>query len=586
MVELDEPLSDYVSFLRDQHKRNVSSYFEDLIQNAGIDEQKNIETVAELQSLESDVSKSSSTRAWWGYGRALLLIIAGLCIYEGSIGTGVRRLWFVPPVLLVALLFLKINPTIKNLDSVLKDLKSARDNKAGEAWRQLESLNSQHTWDTAAKLFQRTLPQVKLDKYFSHDRLVDLIRTYNLTTNFTNSRSVLFSQSGSFKNNPFVVTKYLHHWIGSRSYTGSLTIYWTETVRDSNGNYKTVQRSQVLTASVVKPFPEYTPQAAIIYGHEAAPNLSFSRSPSNLSGLDEGLLNNWRKNRSFKQVEKKARKDIKTGNGQLTVMSNKDFEALFKAIDRDHEIEFRLLFTPLAQQEMVKLLNDKSVGYGDNFAFTKQGMINVIETGHLGQTDFQPDPRMFHTLSVSHARSFFNEFHNEFFRSLYFGLAPLLTIPLYAESRTIPELKTSNSRHQSSFWEHEAMANYIGQQAFKHPNSITQNLLKVSEISTEGANHIVSVTAHGYQGFTRIDYVPVGGGDGNVHMVPVEWIEYIPVSQESRMAIGSVESHDFDDDDETNSSLSSEWSEFLNRNGVNNSETFVRGSLAATLLGY
>jgi hypothetical protein len=382
-----------------------------------------------------------------------------------------------------------------------------------------------------------------------------------------------------------VVTKYLHHWIGSRTYTGSLTIYWTETVRDANGNYQTVQKSQILTASVVKPFPEYTPQAAIIYGHEAAPNLSFSRNPSNLSGLEDGLLNNFRKNASFKNVERKARKAIKTGKSQLTVMSNKEFETLFKAIDRDNEIEFRLMFTPLAQQEMVKLLNDTEVGYGDNFAFTKQGMINVIETGHLGRTDFQPDPRMFHTLSISHARNFFNEFHNEFFRSLYFGLAPLLTVPVYTESRRLPQIKESKSRHESSFWEHEAMANYIGQDTFRHPNSVTQNLLKTTTISSDGASNIISVTAYGYEGIPRIDYIPVAGGDGNIHTVPVEWIEYIGVSRESKMAIGSISSHEFDASEDLNSQLESEWNDFVEKNNVGSSGTYVRGSLVASLLG-
>jgi hypothetical protein len=585
MVDLDEPLNDYVSFLRDEHQRNVSEYFENMVDVAGIDEHENIKTVAELRDLELGVSKGSSKRAWWGYGRALVILLSGLAIYLGFIGTGVKRLWFIPALGLIALLFAKINPEISKLNSALDDLKAARDEKSAEAWAQLEPLNSQHTWEAAARLFQKTLPQVKLDKYFSNLRLADLIRTYNLTSSFTDGRSILFSQSGALSNNPFVVTKYLHHWIGSRTYTGSMTIYWTETVKDANGNYQTVQRSQVLTASVVKPYPEYTPQAAIIYGHEAAPNLSFSRSPSNLSGLDEGLLNNWRKHKSFKQVEKKARKDIKSGNGQLTVMSNKEFETLFKAMDRDNEIEFRLLFTPLAQQEMVKLLNDKAVGYGDNFAFTKQGMINVIETGHLGKTDFQPNPAMFHTLSISHARSFFNEFHNEFFRSLYFGLAPLLTVPLYTESRTIPELKVNTGKHESSYWEHEAMANYIGQDSFKHPNSITQNLLKVSNISTDGANHVVSVTAYGYEGFPRIDYVPVAGGDGNVHAVPVEWIEYIGVSRESKMAIGAIRSHDFEADDATNRKLEEDWETFASSNGLSSSDTYMRGPLIASILG-
>ena len=41
------------------------------------------------------------------------------------------------------------------------------------------------------------------------------------------------------------------------------------------------------------------------------------------------------------------------------------------------------------------------------------------------------------------------------------------------------------------------------------------------------------MTAHGYEGVTRIDYESVFGGDGHWHDVPVEWIEYLPVERTS-----------------------------------------------------
>ena len=59
MPEFDEPIEDYESFFRDEHARNVTEYFEDLVRESGVDEQLNIETVAELREFEQNVSASS-----------------------------------------------------------------------------------------------------------------------------------------------------------------------------------------------------------------------------------------------------------------------------------------------------------------------------------------------------------------------------------------------------------------------------------------------------------------------------------------------------------------------------------------------
>jgi hypothetical protein len=62
-------------------------------------------------------------------------------------------------------------------------------------------------------------------------------------------------------------------------------------------------------------------------------------------------------------------------------MSNSDFEVLFDALDRNNEVQFRTLFTPLAQTNMVELIRSSS-GYGDDFNFIKQNRTNKIVTQH------------------------------------------------------------------------------------------------------------------------------------------------------------------------------------------------------------
>ena len=485
-----------------------------------------------------------------------------------------------PAIALIVLIFKKINPEISSLNEKVVEFERLRDEKSNEAWVQMEPLNDLYSWDTPAKLFMKTFPLISLDGYFSTERLKDLSENYGLSPAFNDGRSVFVTQSGAFKDNPFVIARYKEHWMGSKTYVGSIVIRWVESVRNADGNWVNVQRTQTLTASVVKPFPEYQLRSTIIYGHEIAPNLSFSRTPSNLSGLEEGFMNNRRKESAIKKVEKKARKDIKSGSGDLTVMSNKEFEALFNAIDRDHEVEFRLLFTPLAQQEMVKLLNDRNIGFGDDFTFNKQGMVNFVEPNHLANVELDGNPHRFKSQEMAAARAFFNDFHNKYFKSMYFAFAPLWTIPMYREKRTM-SLRSEKS-WDSSFWEHEGIANAIGQENFRHPESVTENILK-TRASGSGATKNVTVTAHGYEGIPRTDIIPMLGGDGNMHPVPVHWIQYIAVSQDTTMVVGSVTNnvHDNDSDDEE---LTKGWQSMMSKNGISPEEVVFRGALAAALL--
>lgn len=582
MPEFDEPIDDYASFFKDEHSRNVTEHFEELVRLSGVDEQLNIETMTEFRSLQENVSTSSSSRRWWRAGRFIAITAAialsALAIYMQSF----YFLLIAPAIALIFLVFKKINPEMSTLNEKVAELEKLRDAKSDQAWAQMEPLNDLYIWDTAAKLFMKTFPLITLDGYFSSERLMDLTKNFDLSPAFNEGRSVFVAQSGAFKDNPFVIAQYKEHWMGSKTYFGSIVIQWVESVRDAQGNWMNVQRTQTLTASVVKPFPEYQERSTIIYGHEIAPNLSFSRSPSNLSGLEESFMNNRRKRSAIKKVEKKARKDIKTGSGELTVMSNKEFETLFNATDRDHEVEFRLLFTPLAQQEMVNLLNDKSIGFGDDFSFHKEGMVNFVEPNHLASVELDGNPDRFKSQELAASRVFFNDFQNKYFKSMYFGFAPLWTIPMYREKRTM-SLRSEKSS-DSSFWEHEGIANAIGQENFRHPESITENILKTSSSSSgSGAIRNVTVTAHGYEGIPRIDIIPMLGGDGYMHPVPVHWIQYISVSKDTTMVVGAVTNnvHDDGSDDEE---LDKDWRSAISNYGINPEHVMLRGALVAALL--
>ena len=117
-------------------------------------------------------------------------------------------------------------------------------------------------------------------------------------------------------------------------------------------------------------------------------------------------------------------------------------------------------------------------------------------------------------------------------------MAPLLAIPLYQQTRTHEEIwKDVLEPKASSFWEHETLANYHGEDKFEHPSSITRSILKTRVVRREDGECTVAVTAHGYRGEDRVDYEDVYGGDGKWHEVAVHWTEYLPVERTSNMCL-------------------------------------------------
>lgn len=531
--DIHEPVALYKNKFKELHAQNVSEFFEALVKKSGVDEAENKTTVTRLNQLEQDISGKTTSHKLWGYLRiavVLALVLAGFYVYSHY-----SLLWLSTPTLILVPLWLKLNKVIKELSERLEKLVRDRDETLALAEAQMKPLNNLFDWEIFSSLLTQTLPQIELDPYFSNARLDELKEEFAWQDSFNKNKSIQFSHSGVIRGNPFVVARGLDHWMGEKTYQGSLQISWTEPSYDSKGNRTTVRKYQTLHASINKPHPEYRSNTFIVYGNEAAPNLSFSRSPSNLSTLGEGFFDNWKKKRAIKKLEDKSRA-FQEGNS-FSVMANREFDAIFGATDRDHEVQFRLLFTPLAQQEMVNLLKDQEVGFGDDFRFTKSNMINVVEPVHFNKIDIDAAPAKFQSHDLARARGFFNAYHNRLFKSFYFGMAPLLTIPLFQQHRTHRDIYKDTYGKKSCFWEHEAIANFLGEGRFKHPSSVTRNILKTEVRGGEKDAQTVKVTAYGYEGIERIHHVSVHGGDGNYHKVPVHWIEYIGVQQSTHMTV-------------------------------------------------
>ena len=129
----------------------------------------------------------------------------------------------------------------------------------------------------------------------------------------------------------------------------------------------------------------------------------------------------------------------------------------------------------------------------------------------------------------------------DFFKAVYFDFAPLLAIPAYQE-RPVHSLKPIPDYSQLySLKECEALANSVDYKYVVHPNTKTQAILKSSFIGSKNSIDETCITAYSYDINKRIDFIPVRGGDGRFHNVPVEWDEYLPLEARNNFYISTNE---------------------------------------------
>lgn len=543
--DIYEPLPRYRDEFRAKFADLTRDKFQQLLEQSQVDWAANRRLNGEIQRVRNELDSCKSKDSNFGCLLSVLIVVALLSASAILYGIAEENpdhirialiaggaLGIIVPLILI---FQVILPKRKLLAEKISVLKASLQDLTRRAWEQMEPLNKLFDWNITAELIKATVPRLEFDPYFSENRLLDLYHSFGWNDKFNHGKSVINSHSGVINDNPFVFGELKTMQWQEETYSGSKHIHWTTRERGSDGKMRTVHHSQQLVATYTAPKPFYYREKVLLYGNDAAPELHFSREPSDLSADDDGFFASLKKHSELRKLKKLSRNledDL-----PYTLMSNHDFELLFHATDRNDDVAFRLLFTPLAQQQMVRLLNDRQVGCGDDFYFHKMGRINMLVSRHLNQTNLNTDPQQFRFCNVDEAREFFQRFNEEFFHSVYFALAPLLTIPLYQQTRTTQSLYNKQTHFKSCFWEHEAIANFYGDKHFKHPDCATENILKTSCTHQSDGTSCIQVTAHGYRKKDRVAGVKVWGQDGNLHIVEVPWIEYLPVEHTSEFHV-------------------------------------------------
>lgn len=551
--EVYEPLTSYKSIYKAKHEENTLELFNELKQKAQIDVEANRKTVRKLREKESErdkltkkISRNHVLRIFLNVLTAISFIAAIIAIiigignpdfFKSAAGLLMLILGIVFGIsfLLLNLLVIKKKrkALIESKETIEKEIKTL----TNEAWAQMQPLNELFSDGMSLNLFKKTLPIINLDATFDSRRLDYLVSKFKFNQSQDVNRSTLYVQSGDISGNPFFIANDLVHTLGTKTYTGSLVIHWTET-RTINGKTTTVSRSETLIAHLERPCPYYHEEPYLLYANEAAPDLIFSRTDSDAEIMSDKQIDR-HVQKEIKKLNKKAEKSLKKGEN-YTVLGNSEFEVLFKATNRNHEVQFRLLFTPLAQRQLLQLMKDKEIAFGDDFDFVKHKMINVIYPDHLATFDFNDRASLFVGYEYDQIKKNFVDYNNRYFKHIYFTFAPVLSIPLYQQQKPHEYIYKDLYDSYVSFYEHEKVANAMNASEFIHPLSGTRNILKTSLVKSGNFYDSVKVTSYGYQTIPRVEYVVKRGGDGRMHRVPVEWVEYIPVSQEAHININAV----------------------------------------------
>ncbi len=536
-----EPPKFYETIGKEQHAANIREHFDTLLKASGVNEEENRATVKkykhELALLDGVKKRISRYKLF----RVLLIIAAVLGGIFAIVGIIEPNLIYIAIGVLaiplsIILIVKKINPLIKDAEALRQKHEAAAAELLATAEAQMAPLNALFRDDDTFRLIEKTVPDIKFSERFT-PRLKTFLKKDVARQYLDNGEaSVTSAVSGEFSENPFVFLHRLVHRLGLETYHGTLVIHWTESYTDSEGRRRTRTRTQTLHASVTKPKPFYHEETFLCYANQAAPDLSFSRAATDTEELTEKQIER-RVKKGKKKLEKKAREALEGGSG-FREMSNAEFDVLFGATDRDHEVQFRLLFTPLAQKNTIALLKGE-VGYGDDFSFIKRKELNVIKSEHAQGFAMYPSARNYYSYDIDAARANFESFNNNYFKSVFFDFAPLLSIPAYLEEPTGFLLDDNKGSENFSSLEHEKKANELGARNFAHGMSKTSVILKTRCVdSTEGYDD-VEVSAYSYATANRVDFVSVLGGDGRIHAVPVHWIEYIPLENAKIMRMSN-----------------------------------------------
>lgn len=556
--KLLEPLKYYKTELAEKFLNKLTDTFKNLLKESNIDIETNRKSVEEYNEISNTKVKNENILKWLKRFSSLAIVVfICLIVYEinnimvlkefldmnkeiNSITIKITITGFF--LIGVSVLNFKyINEKKRIYIQKIEELETELKLKQDECYSQVAPLLKLFDSNMANEFITEIIPTLNLDKYFKMERYADLVHNFGMPKQLGNNLSAKDLISGEVLGNPFVIIKSIHNRVVDEIYHGSLTVSWTE-YYTSNGEKKSRNRTQTLRASIVKPKQIFEEIIDLVYGNDAAEHLSFEREPKFIHDFTPKELTKHLK-KTEKEIKKKSEKAIKSGESFLE-MGNSEFDALFGALNRDNEVEFRVLFTPIAQRNMIELLKDKD--FGDDFVFYKMNKLNKISNGKNWILNINKS--YYKDFSFDIIKEKYYDINKKYFSNFYRLFLPIFTIPVYHQHKSQNYIYGDEFNYNYNSYTSEVMANSLGQSLFSHSEAITPSILKTNTIRTQGDIDLVEVMGKSYKTITRKQYVPVTADNGRTYNVPVDWIEYIPLTTLGRMEIKrvSMEEKDFE----------------------------------------
>jgi len=595
-TDLLSPYSFFNSQLKKTYADKNSAYFDELVKKSGINIDENRRTVKKYNNAEK-LAKKAKKKLDSAIRLKTCLIVFAVIFFVAAIigvllavsesvqvgvGVAIAVVGVALGVFLLIMALGRMGKIIKKRREEYDTLFNNAEKLKDLAYAQMAPLNNLFDWNMFADVMNKSVPVIKMDKYFDIEKYAYLNKKYGFNDDVGENASTQYVLSGSIIGNPFIIKRDRICIMDKKEYFGSLVISWCETETDSKGNSYTVTRTQTLRASVFKPYPVYRDRTSLIYGNDAAPDLKFSRAPSEANSMNERQLAKTvakGEKRLAKMTAKAFQDDDPDTN--FTAMSNSEFDVLFGALDRDNEVEYRLLFTPLAQKNELELIKSKQP-YGDDFTFVKEGCMNYIFSTHMQEQDISASPDLFISYDYDESKRVFNEYNNSMFKAIYFDLAPLISIPLYQQQKPAEYIYGKHFFRNYTNFEAEVLANAINRRLLTPPHSATEVIIKAEFAEKNGKSDKITLNAKSYKGIARVENVPKRGDDGLWHDVPVQWIEYVPISMCKVMEMRScaMSRGEFN-----NASSAGDIGNFLKSRAVKGGVAQQRGLMAMLLSG-
>ncbi|AJM71774.1 MAG1210 family protein [Mycoplasma yeatsii] len=546
-----DPVQEFESYLH-KNEEIIEKYFQEFTEQSEINIEKNRSQVKKINEAKHKLDRSNKVLKRvkiWSIINIIVIVVSTLIfaffIWALTSSQEMKNnekptaiiCTVISSIIATAFLLIQVLWTRKKrkeIDSIVSNANKTFKKELKKGYDQTRNLISLISHGTKEKIFSETMPLIKFNRFLGQKALDNFKKKYKpINYYYDKELSCTALKSGSVYNNPFILSSSSKFVIEPKEYFGTLTISWQETQGD-----KTVTKTQTLVASVVKPLPVRHDSSYLTFGIELAPNLNFTRTGAGLNQCSQK-----QKEKYAKKIEKSLYKYAEK-NLNFSPLTNTKFEAYFGAFDRNDDREFRLLFTPLAQENLVRLIEDNKASFGDNFDMIKQNKSLSITSNELIEFEMNDIYPSIESYSYDEIKEHFIQTNKWYFLNMYSIFAPYFAIP------TLNSIDSENKKESVktvlSKPEIEAQLSMLPSSLFEHKQVKTTSLLYVQ--SFDEKTKIAQVVSKGYDIVQRVDFVPVWGRDGNLHSVPVPWDEYVEYNNLNHVKITPFKEFSIDQD--------------------------------------